>query len=347
MKSRHRIARGITYLLMLSAVLLVGCTKEISVWRVPSFWEPGQIEAVAVVPFRCTAIDDPEAGNTIADRLASALAANGTYDRVYNRRDLASLMTEKDLESLSGGQGDVSEILKRHTDVQAIITGTVTHFEATSQSEQRQTPQYTYDAYGNQYLAGYQVFTFTRNDAVVSVTATMLTAKTGATIHTTGVPAQEHMWAQGAPPEYSMDACLAVAVDSVIFQLLQEFAITGTTLKIKTNEAFRITTGEYFDGEWEDQNVFTTADTEMTVVISLPPEADRNIFGIGVARDGTRQNLIKEDFIWDADAPAEGMTVVFDPSEIAAAGGGPGVYVLKFYTGDEPVIENKFSIIRP
>ena len=331
--------------MLLSGMLWGGCEKEIAIWQYPIFWEPGEIESIAVVPFRNTSIQDPEAGNTIADRLAVALAANGTYPKVYNRGDLQALLTEEDLRMLAGGEGNSAAILKRATGVQAIITGTVSQFDASTQSHQRQDPQYAWDQYGNPYFVGNSIRMFTRNDAIVTVTATMLSTKTGQTIHATQT-AQWHMWAEGSPPEMSMDACLAVAVNVVTSQLLAEFAIVGRVIKVKPEEVFRITTGELYDGKWEDKNSFTTADETMTVVINMPAVADRSQFRMTVIRANTKKDLFELDFQWSRDAPVTGQVYIFNPSAIAAAGGGPGEYVLKFYAGVEPIMENRFYIHR-
>lgn len=343
--TRRRVHVGWVGVMLLSGMLWGGCEKEIPIWQYPTFWEPGEIESIAVVPFRNTSIQDPEAGNTIADRLAVALAANGTYPKVYNRRDLQALLTEEDLKLLAGGQGDSAAILKRATGVRAIITGTVSQFDASTHSQQRQEPQYTWDQYGNAHFAGNRIYTFTRNDAIVTATATMLSTKTGQTIHAT-YPAQSHMWAQGSPPEMSMDVCLAAAVNVVTSKLLAEFAIVGRIIKVKPHEVFRITTGELYDGKWEDKKNFTTADEKMTVVIKMPPEADRSQFRITVIRANTKKDLFELVFRWSRDAPVTGQVYIFNPSEIAAAGGGPGQYVLKFYAGVEPIMENRFYIHR-
>ncbi len=342
MQSPH--SRTICFLtaMVLAAACLGGCTKEMTVYQVPAFWQPGQFESVAVVPFRSEVPGNPHAGNAIADSLATALTANGTYPKVYNRRDLAALLTEQDLQELAGGAGD-NTALQRLTDVQVIITGTVTQCGTSTRSENRQDPVYAYTNQGVQYVAGYKRYVFTRNEAVVAATATMMSTKTGAPIHASS-PAISQQWAQGSPPEYNQAACLTSAMNNVVYDLLTEFAIVAKTIEVEVDKAFRITTGEVYDGQWTDKKAFTTADTEMTVVIALPYEADRNNFRLAVIRKGTKKDLFELPFTWSSGNPASGAPFLFNPQAIAAAGGGPGTYTLKFYAGETPVMERDFYI---
>lgn len=328
--------------MVLGAACLGGCTKEMTVYQVPAFWQPGQFDSVAVVPFRSEVPGNPHAGNAIADSLATALAANGTYPKVYNRRDLAALMTEQDLQELAGGAGD-NTALERLTDVQVIITGTVSQCGTSTRSENRQDPIMTADRNGNMYVAGYRRYVFTRNEAVVAATATMIATKTGAPIHASS-PAISQQWSQGSPPDYNQAACLTSAMNNVVYDLLTEFAIVAKTIEVEVDKAFRITTGEVYDGQWTDKASFTTADTELTVVIDLPCEADRNNFRLAVIRKGTKKDLFELPFTWSSGNPSGGAPFLFDPQAIAAAGGGPGTYTMKFYAGEMPVMERDFYI---
>ena len=331
---------------VLALAVSAGCSKEIPIVQYPVFWEPGRIRTVAVVPFRNTSLD-PQAGNTIADRLAIALAANGTYQHVYNRLDMQALMTERDLEMLAGGQGDPAALLSRLTDIQVIIVGTVTSFEATSHDQPRSEPVYYWDAHGNQQYGGQRSFVRTTNDAIVSASAQMLAQRTGGSIHAMISPAQSHVQDIGEPPNMSMDVCLATAVDEVVYQLLEQFAIIRKVIKVNPKETFFTSTGERFDGEWIRQDKFTTADETMAVIVNMPAEADRNTFRIAIIRRDTTTDLDEATFTWSRDNPAFGMAFEFSPRDFAAAGGGPGDYVAKLYVGERPVLEHRFRIEQP
>ncbi len=337
--TRRILVRGsLLKIALLALFASAGCMAQIPILQYPTFWQDGDVRTVAVAKFRNTSVYDHQAGNTISDRLAAALAANGTYERVYDRGDRRTRMARQDLTTLSAAGP------ARRTDVDAIIVGTVTSFDATSETDHEAEPLYATDADGSSYIVGYRPFT--RNEAIVSVTAKMVDARTGETIHTSQ-PAQSHVWSEGSPPEYNMDACLAAAVNNVTDQLLDEFAIVDRILTVNKGDTLKITTGEYYDGEWQDQDTFTPSDETITVVVNLPPEADRSHFRLTIIRDETRTDLAAQEFVWSRDAPAGGMVFTFDLLEIAANGGGPGDYVLKFYAGEKPVIEKKFTIEPP
>jgi len=212
-----------------------------------------------------------------------------------------------------------------------------------SRSENRQDPIYGVDGNGNMYVSGYRRYVFTRNEAIVSATATMLARETGTTIHATS-PAVWQQWAQGSPPDYDAAGCMTISMNEVVSQLVEEFAIIIKVIEVEPDKAFRITTGKVYDGKWQDKNTFTTADTVMTVVINLPQAADRNRFRLAVIRKGTKEDLSEYIFDWSSSNPVTGLPVQFSPAEIAAAGGGPGTYTLKFYAGVEPAMERDFYI---
>ena len=64
--------------LLVSAV--GGCNAKLTVDRYPDFYDP-ELKSVAVVPF-ANLTQEPQAGTFLAERLAEALRANGTYQAV-------------------------------------------------------------------------------------------------------------------------------------------------------------------------------------------------------------------------------------------------------------------------
>jgi len=259
---------------------------------------------------------------------------------------MQALMTEQDLAQLAGGQGDTASLLGRLTNVQAIITGTVTSFEATSQSETRREPTYFTDQHGNVRQGRDKVFTYTTNDAIVSAAAQLLSQQTGKTIHAMLGPAESHIHKEGAPPNMSMDVCMAVALDNVIYQLVEQFAIIQKTIKVKPKDTFFSSTGECYDAEWTRQDNFTTADEKMVMVVAMPAEADRNPFRIAIIRKDTKTDLAETSLVWSRGNPFFGVAFEFCPRELATAGGA-GDYVAKLYVGPTPVLEHNFRIRPP
>ncbi|MHC4562106.1 MAG: hypothetical protein ACYS8X_04950 [Planctomycetota bacterium] len=134
MKRRGVIIRMLMLVGLAAAVTASGCA-EIPVANIPDFWQEGEIEVVAVAPFRNMS-DDYAAGAVVADRFAGALAINGTYPVVYSRADLDVLAAEDRLRRpiRPGYYGDV---VKHQADAQAIIVGTVTEFGTNTVTELR------------------------------------------------------------------------------------------------------------------------------------------------------------------------------------------------------------------
>ncbi|MHC4985130.1 MAG: hypothetical protein ACYTFO_03140 [Planctomycetota bacterium] len=319
-----------------------GCTKDIPIYRVPAFWQPDKFDAIAVMPFR-NASTYPMAGEAVTAGLTAHLAANGTYDRVHGPQELELLLSGRDWRDHK--EGDVPNNLRDLDNVQAALTGTVLMMEGVEESEARREPIYETDRAGNEYIAGYRKFHYYKNYATLSVTASLVSIETGETLHSTLAPITAHVESEGEDPEMTLEECVLVALDEVVAGLVSEFAITQSVIKVDPNEAFVITSGDYYDGEWEAKSEFTADETEMIVVIRLPFDADRNTFRLAVTIKDGREDLAEAEFTWSRDYPAKGHQIRFDPSEIAAAGGGPGNYVIKFYAGDEPVMEQTFTIV--
>jgi hypothetical protein len=336
-----RGSRRAALMVMLAGALslLGGCSKKIWVTQVPDFYTP-DLKTVAVVPFRNQS-DWKGAGDIIADKLAAALMANGSY-RVFNRNDLRTLLDEQDLQIAFGSDtAAAARTLSKVGDVQAVLVGTVTTYAATSNSQQRQDPVYAYTPQGVMYVAGYKTYVFTRNEGNVQVTASLLRTSDGTTIAATADPRWSRVWAQGSPPTKDAYACVADAASSVVAQLVETFAPVRKQVTIDPGKTLRLAS-ELYDNKWTFTDTFSATDTKMYVVISLPPACDRNPFKITIIRAGERTDLAMQEIRWSKEYGAYGY--LFNPSDIAAKGGGPGQYEVKFYSGPEPVLRRSFRI---
>ncbi len=316
-----------------------GCSKKIWVIQTPDFYTP-DLKTVAVVPFR-NQTDWTGAGDIISDKLAAALMANGAY-RVFNRNDLRTLLDEQDLQ-LAFGSDDAAaaQTLAKLGNVQAVLVGTVTTYAATSNSQRRQDPIYATDRQGNRYVAGYRRYVYTRNEGNVQATASLLRTADGTTIAATAEPAWSRVWAEGSPPRKDAQACVAEAAASTVRQLVEQFAPVRKQVSINASKALR-TASELYDNKWTFTDTFAATDEQMYAVVELPPACDRNPFKLTVVRKDERTDLAVQEFRWDKQYRAYGY--LFNPAEIAAKGGGPGEYEIKFYSGPEPVLRRKFRI---
>lgn len=337
------------YLLLAAGMFLAGCgEKDIVITNYPTFYD-GQIKTIAIVPFR-NASGVASAGNIVSDALAAQMAVNGTY-KVYNRNDQRILQDEHDLRTELGLSNEqIAAKFRDIANVDAILVGTVNSYASTKHDDPRteQTPIWQYNAYTKQmYIAGYNTrqYIFTRNEGNVSASAVLIRASDGTTIYATPSPVTGNFWAQGSPPQYDPYACLNEATNWLILKLVQTFAVTRSTITVKEDEDFR-TASELYDNKWTWTNNFKSTDTQGYIVTTLPKVCDRNRFRITIIRKNAREDLSVEDIVWKAvptsDKTAHGIT--FSPKAIVEAGGGPGEYEAKFYSGPEPVMRHTFRI---
>ena len=334
-------------LLVLAALTAAGgCGQKIWITQYPTFYTE-DLKTVAVIPFR-SGTPTRVAGQIVSDSLANALGANGTY-QVYNRNDLRALMNERDIQIAFGQDTQAAATAFRKLGkVQAILTGVVTTYAATSQTQIMRLPQYATAQDGTQYIAGYTEIPVVRNEANVAVTAALVRVADGMMIYATPMPVQGKAYSEGY---YSagkdVNACLAEATREAVWLLLENFAVVRKQVTVN-NDDFR-TAGDFYDNTWTFTDSFRAGDEKMNVVLSLPDACDRNRFRIAIVRKDQREDLGSQDLVWSReDLSATGKKVgkgfPFSPREIAAKGGGPGNYVIKLYSGPEPVMTRPFRI---
>ncbi len=325
--------------LAMAGAILGGCDKKLVITQVPTFYTP-DLKVIAIAPFR-NQTQWRGASDIIADQVAAGLMANGSY-KVFNRNDLKTVLDESDLNIALGADSVAAAgQLKKLTQVQAILVGTVTTYAATSNSQQKQDPVYSYDRKGNAYVSGYRTYVHTRNEANVTVTATLIRVSDGSTIYATPEPAFARVWAEGSPPSKDTNACASEAAGTVAANLVSTFAPTRREIKVDENKALRIAS-ELYDNKWTYQDTFQQTDEKMFVVVALPSSCDRNRFRVTIIRKGERQDLVTQDIQWDKKHG--GFGYLFSPKDIAAKGGGAGEYEVKFYSGPEPIMRRAFRI---
>ena len=336
-----RVGNGNVRVLLLAAILAAatGCNEKMVITQVPEFYTPA-LKSIAIAPFR-NQTKWRGAGEILSDKVATGLMANGSY-RVFTRSDMRTVMDESDLRIALGADPDAAaRQLSKLTDVQAVLVGTVTTYAATRNSQPRRDPIYATNRRGQSYVSGYRSYVVTRNEANVSVTAALIRVPDGTTIYATPQPVWARAWAQGSPPAKDAHACTADAASNVAAQLVETFAPVRKQIKIDPRKALRTAT-ELYDNEWNHEDTFKVTDEKMFVVVSLPPSCDRNRFRLVVVRKDQRQELASKNIRWSKKH--KGFGYEFSPKAIAAAGGGPGDFEVKFYSGPEPIMRRKFRV---
>lgn len=331
---------------MLLICVAGGCSQKITIMQYPEFYSE-DLKTIAVVPFRNTT-NIKSAGDTVAEQLARSLAGTGTY-QVFSRYDLKTLLDEQDLQiALSGNESQTAKMFSKTGKVQALLAGTVTACSWSTRNEPKRDPIYAYDRQGNQYVSGYRNWTQTHNEATVVVTAALLRVSdgSGSTIHATPSPVQATVSADStsySPPRMDPNACLAAATRSVVSQLVEEFAVVRKTISVDPSKAFR-TASDFYDNKYSYTNRFGCNDEKMLVCVNLPASCDRNRFRITVVKENSREDLAEVKLTWQRQwSGGPGTHFELSPKDIAAKGGS-GTYLVKFYSGPEPVMTSKIQI---
>ncbi|MHC4985096.1 MAG: hypothetical protein ACYTFO_02965, partial [Planctomycetota bacterium] len=205
-------------------------------------------------------------------------------------------------------------------------------------------PHYGYPYYGYPYYGypGY-AYTYAQTNAFIVVSAQLELAETGEILHATLPAVSAQAVCDAGSTAAGGRSCLDVAMDRAVWALVGEFAVTQLEIKVDPNKALRIVAHRDENGQWRKKESFTAADTEMTVAVSLPPEADRNTFELWIVRKSGGPPVARQRFTWDRNAPFGDMTLTFSPAAIAAAGG-PGKYEAQFRAGGEDVMSRDFKI---
>lgn len=332
---------------VLCVVFLSGCPRKITIYRVPPFWTP-DITSVAVVPFR-SAVANRKAGLIVSDQVASLLATNPAYKRVYNRSHYKDVVDESRLRMSSTDDPSVSRAFRQWGKAYAILVGVVTHYSATYRNEPKRIPIQRYNRKRQQSeIVGYKKYIHTRNEANVVANATLVRVSDGHALYSTG-PVGGRCVSEssqnGAAPKLDPHACLMMATNQVVQKLAAHFGIVPMQVSVNPSKDFLTAGGPPYDNEWPVADEFRVADAKMFVVLRLPPACDRNRFRITIIRKGTQQDLETVDFVWKRSFPSSGQGFVFSPRKIAAEGGGPGEYQAKFYAGPEPAMVRDFKIV--
>jgi len=178
--TRWRLVAGV---LLATAGGIGGCAKKIWIEHYPGFYS-SDLKVIAVAGFGNDS-PYPGAGKIFAEQLVEALRGNGTYE-VLAGRELAELRQR----SAAGAGAQTLPAEGKLAQVQAILTGAVTTFSATSNQQPKRDPIYAWDRKGRRYIQGYRSYVHTRNEANVSVTAALIRVADGPPLHATASPAR-------------------------------------------------------------------------------------------------------------------------------------------------------------
>ena len=352
-------------LLLGGMALAGGCGGEqIEIIQYPAFFDPDDpsrnVKSIVVLPFRNQASKaaGARAGEAVSEELSGLLSNSGTYQKVYNRADLRLLMDQQDLAIAAGGDSNaMASALRKRGAVEALVTGAVTAYDSSSRTRTELKQQLVgFNPQTKAPIYRPVMMQITSNEGTVTVTSALIRVRDGAQIHATG-PVYGRYKSEGTAGVASEPECLRRATSQAVFGAKEHFAVVRKTVNV-SGDALRVASA-YYDGEWDEEDEFTTVDTEAFVVLKLPAQCDRNRFRIVIVREGRQKDLFVQKVRWvnkvqpvyagsqlNANPSQVGLGFRFSPKELAQKGG-PGTYVAKFYAGPRPALTYEFDIESP
>ena len=340
------------------AAALGGCTTKLTVRHHPSFYDPS-LKTVAVLPFANATLSD-KAGEFLADRLAEALKANGTYQIVGPRELPAPLAAAGQKQPGSVDLGATAAALRELGGVDAFLVGTVRNFSADHASYLEVDDWYPgfgwgysrwgrYYGYGGYHRHGgygwyggavvYRRRSYTH--ALVAADAALVRVSDGKMIHATPGTLTARVQSDRSPSKTRIEALVAAA-RAVAARLVDEFAVTSQTVKISKGKTLRTARPDKEADKLDFTGGFRIDEEVIYVLLTLPAAADRNEFRLTITPKGRDEPLAEETVRWSA--ADESVRLTFSPRELADAAGGPGKFDLRLYAGEKLVLKRGFQI---
>jgi hypothetical protein len=176
-------------------------------------------------------------------------------------------------------------------------------------------------------------------EAHVALHAFMVRLSDGQVLHSTAVPVEGNAAISGYVPRPPRDAMI-LAIDQACRQLVAQFAIVPTPIKVNPGRDLRTATGRQ-DGQWVYSDRFHAADKELYVVLRLPKAADNNSFRLTITPKGQPLVVAEQEFTWSAKDSWRGFAF---PMDKIVADTGAGWYSVNFHSGGELVMSHGLLI---
>jgi len=310
---------------------LAGCGRSMVITQYPSFYTQ-DMRTVAVLQFDNESLR-PRAGHFVTRRFTAALKENGTYE-VLGSKDASAIA-----KAQAANPADPAELkavavrFKEAGNVQVFIVGSVKTFTSASYVYRWSEPGfgYRYYRFGTHWY--YPTDFYVHNEARVSVAARLVLVDDGTVLAETP-ELSATVFSRGDPPHLTPDECAAKATGQVIDEMLECFAAVKKQVVISPKKNLR-TARRREGGGWQFTDKFSPDDEAMYVIVKLPDECDRNRFRVAISREGHKEALAGEDFVWSKQD--ESRQLKFSPNELHAKAGA-GDYRVTFYSGPDRVL---------
>lgn len=332
-----------------------GCsTTSMRVIRYPDFYGP-DLRTVIVLPFDNETLS-PEAGRFVAHRIAAVLAATGAYQVVdQTLPPPAPPTTTQPATGASTQPVPAQPQPAVEPGKAAYLVGTVKVFAAASYPYMVWMDRgYTYPHYGyrshwhGMYWDGpyygpsgyWPADVYMDNQATVAVVARLVRATDGAVLWQAPTEIRAAVLSRGDPPVAAPEECLARAADEVGRRLAAQVVPSQVEVRVKADVNFR-SARALAPGQWEYTDSFGPGDADIHLVVTLPPDCDRNQFRVEVRPAGSTRTLFKAEFAWSRRNPQLDLTL--DAGKLLQAGAGRK-FVATFFHDTRAVMRRSFRV---
>lgn len=343
--------------LLLLAGLATGCggsNRRTEITRFPQ-WDYKSYERIAVLPFTSADRRGQRDAELMGETVSTLLAGNGSFT-VVSREDLAAIMKEQDLSSLSDVSDSATAIAPgKIKSAQALVVGKLTDYELIAQRSEKRIPRYQRDRNGRMVrdrrgqaiVIGEDVIDQYRHAARVAGVVRVVDTATGKTLFAHACPAREDdSTRSGGPPSKTPEEIAAKLAEDVAREMYA--AIAPIRIRVKLESDTLVVAGEYYEGEYDK---LSTVPREMSrilvAVTNMPPECEGNPFRVAVCLKDGRENFAQHEFVWSGSLGRKGVSIEVPVKElIARATPENDRFMVKLYSGSDesPFMTREFSL---
>jgi hypothetical protein len=333
--------------LLLSALALTGCKKEITLQHYPKFYRDSH-KTLAIWEIQNDSTRR-RAGQLLTSKIVGAFRENGTYT-VLAPAEIRNKLTESISQSGSMSESQLAAALGKIPEVDLVLTGVVEQYQT------RRTVYYAYNrgydpypvghGYIGSYWGGYPHHSvafrypvFPRRERLyeshVAAEGALYDAK-GNKLHQSPLlevyrESDEHS---------STDKLLSDTADLLAQRFVAEFAVCPVQVKVEPSKALYL--GRREGARFKQTDDFSAERSEMLVRVELPPQADRNRLTLRVRREsGEAEALVQEELTYDASIGTHELA--FSPAQLYQAGG-KGEYVIELVGKAGVLLDEDFHI---
>jgi hypothetical protein len=322
------------------SVLFAGCVQTMKIDHYPQCYNPN-ITTVAIGTFK-NQTPQVNAGEVMADHLASSLSVNRTYT-IIGPRKIEEALQKRNEKISDMNYAAQAKIVGEITHADAYITGAVladSVFKSTYVTADYTDTYDDFERFHPHWMSPYYQDVDYVTEAFISVNASMVSVHDGRLICTTAGPVKASSSVRGIGTEEGFNAS-EYTIYKAAKQIEYQFAIVPADIKVYPDKDIRIASGRK-GTVWNFTGSFGKNDETMYAVIHLPAEAAKNKFSLTITSQKQKDNMLfSQDFTWKSGENEQGF--LFSPRQIAAKNG-TGKYSVNLCYKGKIIMSHDFSI---